>query len=166
MFSFFGGGHGGNAEGDGLSHGNPPIATAIIPPVEIMEAAYPVRFTQWALRPGSGGAGAHRGGMGAIYEIALLDEEAEVFVFAERARFAPRGVLGGGNGAPERGARTEQDDGWHTPPLGSKVVGVKLRRGQRVRLESPGGGGWGDPAARDPVAAARDARLGYLADAG
>jgi len=161
MFSFFGGGHGGNAEGDGLSHGNPPIATAIIPPVEIMEAAYPVRFTQWALRPGSGGAGEHRGGMGAVYEIALLDEAAEVFVFAERARFAPRGVLGGGHGAANVVAY-EQDDGWHTPALGSKVVGVRLKRGQRVRLESPGGGGWGDPARRDPVAAARDARLGYL----
>jgi N-methylhydantoinase B len=161
MFSFFGGGHGGNPEGDGLSHGNPPIATAIIPPVEIMEAAYPIRFTQWALRPGSGGAGEHRGGMGAIYEIELLDERAEVFVFAERARFAPRGVLGGGDGGRNVVA-FEQDDGWHTPPLGSKVVGVALRRGQRIRLESPGGGGWGDPAARDPQAAAQDARMGYL----
>jgi N-methylhydantoinase B len=161
MFSFFGGGHGGNPEGDGLSHGNPPIATAIIPPVEIMEAAYPVRFTRWALREGSGGDGEHRGGMGAIYEIALLEEAAEVFVFAERARFAPRGVLGGGNGAMNVVAY-EQDDGWHTPALGSKVVGVKLKRGQRVRLESPGGGGWGDPAQRDPQAQARDERMGYL----
>ena len=162
MFSFFGGGHGGNPEGDGLSHGNPPIATAIIPPVEIMEAAYPIRFTRWALRPGSGGTGAHRGGLGAIYEIELLDDTADLFVFAERARFAPRGVLGGGPGAANVVAY-QQDDGWHTPPLGSKVVGIKLRRGQRVRLESPGGGGWGDPAARNPQAAARDTRLGYLA---
>jgi N-methylhydantoinase B len=161
MFSFFGGGHGGNPEGDGLSHGNPPIATAIIPPVEIMEAAYPVRFTRWALRPGSGGAGTHRGGMGAVYEIELRDAAAELFVFAERARFAPRGVLGGGPGAMNVVAY-EQADGWHAPALGSKVVGVRLARGQRIRLESPGGGGWGDPASRDPAAAARDAQLGYL----
>jgi len=161
MFSFFGGGHGGNAEGDGLSHGNPPIATAIIPPVEIMEAAYPIRFTRWALREGSGGDGEHRGGLGAVYEIALLEEQADIFVFAERARFAPRGVLGGGPGAANVVAY-EQDDGWHIPKLGSKIVGVTLLRGQRVRLESPGGGGWGDPARRDPAARARDARLGYL----
>ncbi len=161
MFSFFGGGHGGNPEGDGLSHGNPPIATAIIPPVEVMEAAYPVLYRQWALRTGSGGAGAHRGGMGAIYEIELLEEQAEAFVFAERARFAPKGVLGGGEGAPNR-VSYQGEDGWQTPPLGSKVVGVALRRGQRIRLETPGGGGWGDPAARDPAASARDARLGYL----
>ncbi len=162
MFSFFGGGHGGSPEGDGLSHGNPPIATAIIPPVEIMEAAYPVRFTRWALRPGSGGAGTHRGGLGAVYEIELRDAAAELFVFAERARFAPRGVLGGGPGAMNVVAY-EQADGWHAPALASKVVGVKLAHGQRIRLESPGGGGWGDPAGRDPAAAARDARLGYLA---
>jgi N-methylhydantoinase B len=162
LFSFFGGGHGGNPEGDGLSHGNPPIATAIIPPVEVMEAAYPVLYTQWALRSGSGGAGAHRGGMGAIYEIELLEQDAEAFVFAERARFAPKGVLGGRDGACNV-ISYQQDDGWHVPPLGSKVVGVQLRRGQRIRLESPGGGGWGDPAARDPAATERDRRLGYLA---
>ena len=161
MFSFFGGGHGGNPEGDGLSHGNPPIATAIIPPVEIMEAAYPIRFTQWALRPDSGGPGTHRGGLGAIYEIELRAPEAELFVFAERARFAPRGVLGGQPGAKNI-VTYQQTDGWHTPALGSKVVGVKLAEGQKIRLESPGGGGWGDPAARDPAATARDAKLGYI----
>jgi N-methylhydantoinase B len=52
---FFGGGHGAHGHGDGLNHGNAPISTATIPPLEILEAAYPVRFTQWALRPDSGG---------------------------------------------------------------------------------------------------------------
>ncbi len=160
MFSFFGGGHGGNPEGDGLSHGNPPIATAIIPPVEIMEQAYPIRFTQWALRDGSGGAGAQRGGLGAIYEIAV-EADAEAFVFAERARHAPRGVLGGGNGAPNVIA-FEQTEGWQTPALGSKAVGVKLRTGQRVRIETPGGGGRGLAADRAPADVARDAAVGLV----
>jgi N-methylhydantoinase B len=62
MFSFFGGGLGGNPESDGLSHGNNPISMATIPPAEILEASYPVMFTQWALRPDSAGAGTHRGG--------------------------------------------------------------------------------------------------------
>ena len=57
MFSFFGGGHGGNPESDGLNHGNAPISTATIPPLEILEAAYPVMFTRWALRADSGGPG-------------------------------------------------------------------------------------------------------------
>ena len=57
MFCFFGGGLGGNPESDGLNHGNNPISTATIPPVEILESLYPVMFTQWALRPDSGGPG-------------------------------------------------------------------------------------------------------------
>ena len=63
MFSFYGGGHGGSIEGDGLNHGNAPISTATIPPMEILEAAYPVMFRQWALRPDSAGAGQNRGGL-------------------------------------------------------------------------------------------------------
>lgn len=66
MFSFFGGGLGGNPQSDGLNHANNPISTATIPPAEVMEASYPVLFTEWALRPDSGGAGEHRGGLGAI----------------------------------------------------------------------------------------------------
>jgi N-methylhydantoinase B len=95
MFSFFGGGLGGSPESDGLNHGNAPISTATIPPLEILEAAYPVMFTRWALRGDSGGPGAHRGGLGAVYEIELLEEQADVFLFGERGKFAPPGVVGG-----------------------------------------------------------------------
>jgi N-methylhydantoinase B len=161
MFSFFGGGHGGHPEGDGLNHGNAPISTATIPPLEILEAAYPVIFTQWALRPDSGGPGRHRGGLGAIYEIELLEEEADVFLFGERGRFPPQGVCGGGPAALNRFVY-QQDDGPHEPPMASKIVGIKLRRGQRVRIESPGGGGYGPARERAPAAVAEDVRLGYV----
>jgi N-methylhydantoinase B len=161
MFTFFGGGHGGHPEGDGLNHGNAPISTATIPPVEILEAAYPVIFTQWALRPDSGGPGRHRGGLGAIYEIELLEENADVFLFGERGRFAPPGVVGGAEGA--RNIFTyQQDDGLQTPPMASKMVGMKIRKGQRLRLETPGGGGYGSARLRDPAAVARDVKLGYV----
>ena len=161
MFSFFGGGHGGHPEGDGLNHGNAPISTATIPPLEILEAAYPVMFRQWALRTDSGGAGRHRGGLGAVYEIELLEQQANAFLFGERGRFAPPGVLGGGEGALNR-FRYEQDDGEHAPPLASKMVGIDLARGQAVRLETPGGGGYGPAMERDPGAVAEDVRLGYV----
>ena len=164
MFSFFGGGHGAHGAGDGLNHGNAPISTATIPPLEILEAAYPVRFTEWALRPDSGGAGRFRGGLGAIYEIALLEQAADVFLFGERGKVPPPGVVGGGAGAANRFAY-EQDDGMHAPPMVSKMVGIHITRGQRVRLETPGGGGYGDPAGRDPAAVARDLRLGYVTEA-
>ena len=165
MFSFFGGGHGGHPEGDGLNHGNAPISTATIPPIEILEAAYPVMFTQWALRPDSGGPGEHRGGLGAIYEIELLEENAEVSLFGERGRFPPRGVAGGGDAALNRFS-FEQDDGFHEPPMASKIVGVTIKRGQRVRIESPGGGGYSVAERRDPAAVAADLRLGYVTPEG
>ncbi len=161
MFSFWGGGHGGTPEGDGLNHGNAPISTATIPPAEILEAAYPVVFRQWALRPGSGGAGAHRGGLGAVYEIELLEAQAEGFLFGERGRHAPKGVAGGGDGALNVFGWSENGV-WREPPMASKMLGMKLSRGDRVRLETPGGGGHGAAADRDPAAVARDVALGYL----
>jgi N-methylhydantoinase B len=161
MFSFYGGGHGGSPEGDGLNHGNAPISTATIPPLEILEAAYPVMFRQWALRPDSAGPGAHRGGLGAIYEIEVLEEEASAFLFGERGRFPPRGVAGG-DPAALNAFSYEQADGWHRPPLASKMLGIKLTKGQAVRLETPGGGGYGPARDRDPAAVRRDVAQGYL----
>jgi len=161
MFSFFGGGHGGHPQGDGLNHGNAPISTATIPPLEILEAAYPVLFTKWALRPDSGGAGEHRGGCGAIYEIALLEDEAEAFLFGDRGKFPPPGVVGGSPGSCNRFSY-EQDDGFHSPELVSKIVGIKLKKNQRVRLETPGGGGFGKPKNRNPKHLEEDIRLGYV----
>ena len=166
MFSFFGGGHGGHPEGDGLNHGNAPISTATIPPLEILEAAYPVAFTQWALRPDSGGVGKHRGGLGAIYEIELLEESATVFLFGERGKFPPPGVVGGGAGAMNKFAYQSADEETafpdKTPPLASKITGVKLRRGQRVRLETPGGGGYGNAQERLEELIRNDLAQGYV----
>lgn len=161
MFSFFGGGHGGHPNGDGLNHGNAPISTATIPPVEILEAAYPVMFTQWALRPDSGGNGRHRGGLGAVYEIELLEENADVFLFGERGKFAPPGVVGGEAAARNRFVYVE-NGAEREPPHVSKMVGLKLKRGERLRLETPGGGGYGSPAERPKAAIDRDRALGYV----
>ncbi|KGD92478.1 hydantoin utilization protein B [Achromobacter sp. RTa] len=161
MFSFFGGGHGGHSDGDGLSHGNAPISTATIPPLEILEAAYPVRFTQWALRPDSAGDGAHRGGLGAIYEIELLEDSAEAFIFGERGRSAPKGIAGGGEAALNV-FRYQRDGEWLVPPMRSKMLGIALRRGDRVRLETPGGGGYGAPAERPEAAREHDRKMGYV----
>jgi N-methylhydantoinase B len=161
MFSFFGGGHGGHSDGDGLSHGNAPISTATIPPLEILEAAYPVRFTQWSLRPDSGGDGKHRGGLGAVYEIELLEKSAEVFIFGERGKASPKGIAGGSNALPN--VFSYQHEGkWNKPPMASKMLGIQLQKGESVRLETPGGGGWGRPIDRDVVTRTRDEVLGYV----
>ena len=164
MFSFFGGGHGGHPEGDGLNHGNAPISTATIPPLEILEAAYPVQFTQWALRPDSGGKGKFRGGLGAVYEIELLEESATAFLFGERGKYAPQGVAGGEEGAKNKfyfdidyKKQTKK-----SPPLVSKITGINLKRGQRVRLETPGGGGYGTFSERSKELNANDLKQGYV----
>ena len=164
MFSFFGGGHGGHPEGDGLNHGNAPISTATIPPLEILEAAYPVQFTQWALRPNSGGKGKFRGGLGAVYEIELLEESATAFLFGERGKYAPQGVVGGEEGAKNKfyfdidyKKQTKK-----SPPLISKITGINLKRGQRVRLETPGGGGYGAFSERSEELNANDLKQGYV----
>ena len=164
MFTFYGGGLGGSPISDGLNHGNAPLSTATIPPVEILEAAYPVRYTKWALRADSGGPGRFRGGLGAEYHIEILDERAEVFAFADRGRFAPQGVAGGGPAARNELA-FDTAEGTISPRLVSKITGVHLERGGRIRIASPGGGGYGDPADRDVAALARDLRLGYVTPA-
>ena len=162
MFSFYGGGHGGSVECDGLNHGNAPISTATIPPMEILESVYPVMFKQWALRPDSAGPGKHRGGLGATYEIEVLEENgAEAFLFGERGRFAPKGVAGGGEAAMNVFSYAT-DDGWAHPPLASKMRGIKLRQGQSVILQTPGGGGYGPAEDRAADAVARDVARGLL----
>ena len=163
MFSFFGGGHGGHSTGDGLSHSNAPISTATIPPLEILEAAYPVRFTEWSLRANSGGDGTHRGGLGAVYEIELLEESAEAFIFGERGKAPPKGIAGGGNALPNVFSYQHKGQ-WCQPPMVSKMLGIQLKKGERVRLETPGGGGWGPAAGRDTAARAHDVTLGYVSD--
>ena len=130
--------------------------------MEILEAAYPVMFRQWALRPDSAGTGAHRGGLGAVYEIEVLEENgAEAFLFGERGRFAPKGIAGGGD-ASMNTFSFEQDDGWDSPPLASKMRGIRLKQGQAVRLETPGGGGYGPVEQRSADAVRRDVERGLM----
>jgi N-methylhydantoinase B len=160
MFSFFGGGLGGNPQSDGLNHANNPISMATIPPAEILEASYPVKFTQWALRPDSAGAGYHRGGVGAIYELETMTN-ADVFLLGERGIYPPLGVAGGGPAALNRFV-WQSDEGDKSPELASKITDVRVRPGQRIRIEAPGGGGFGDPMTRPADKVARDVRLGFV----
>jgi N-methylhydantoinase B len=159
MYQISGGGYGGNAGHDGLSNGCSTIGISKAPPVEIMEQQFPVLYRRYALHEGSGGAGRHRGGLGLDYEIELLRGTARASFVMDHGRFGPPGVLGGGPGAPNR---VEVIRGGETfiPEHLSKAQGIDLRPGDRVRVSTPGGGGYGDPAERDPAATAEDIRLG------
>ena len=99
---------------------------------------------RWALRPDSGGAGEFRGGLGAIYEIELLEKDATVSLFGERGKFPPRGISGG-LAALKNTFTYQGHNGYSELPFISKGVGVKLKYGERLQLETPGGGGFGSP---------------------
>ncbi len=103
-------------------------------PVEALEREFPLRVLEYALRRGSGGAGLHRGGDGVVREIEAL-QEMTFSLIAERRRHAPRGACGGEPGARGR----DELDGRSLP---GKATGT-LHPGQRLRIETPGGGGFG-----------------------
>lgn len=165
MYQISGGGYGGNADHDGLSNGCSTIGISKAPPVEIMEQQYPVLYHRYALREGSGGAGRHRGGFGLDYEIELLRGRATASFVMDHGRFGPPGALGGGDGAPNE-VEVVRSGVTMVPEHLSKAQDIPLQAGDRVRVRTPGGGGYGDPADRDPAAVAEDVRLGrYTADA-
>ena len=159
MYQLSGGGYGGNADHDGLSNGCSTIGISKAPPVEIMEQRFPVLYRRYALHEGSGGAGAQRGGFGLDYEVELLRGAARASFVMDHGRAGPPGVLGGGPGAPNR-VEVTRGGRVMVPEHLSKAQDIPLRPGDRVRVRTPGGGGYGDPARRDPAAVAEDVRLG------
>lgn len=160
MYQITGGGYGGNAGHDGLSNGCSTIGISKTAPVEVMEQYYPVLFRRFALREGSGGAGAHRGGFGVHYEVELLRGEARASFVMDHGRFGPPGVLGGGDGAPNV-VRIHRGGETITPLHLSKDQNIAIQAGDRVEVMTPGGGGYGAPQTRDPALVARDRRRGY-----
>jgi len=158
MYQISGGGYGGNADHDGLANGCSTIGISKAPPVEIMEQQFPVLYHRYALREGSGGAGRHRGGFGLDYEIELRRGEATASFVMDHGRFGPPGVLGGREGRPNS-VRIYQGGREIVPEHLSKAQDIPLKAGDRVRVGTPGGGGYGDPMTRDPQAVAEDVRL-------
>jgi N-methylhydantoinase B len=139
-FSYYetlGGGQGACADADGPSAVHVAMSNTLNTPVEALEREFPLRVVRYALRRGSGGAGATRGGDGVVRELQAL-RDMDFSLIAERRRHAPRGVAGGHDGAPGRDLLDDQ-------PLPGKVS-ASLRAGQRLRIETPGGGGFGTPA--------------------
>jgi N-methylhydantoinase B len=160
MYQISGGGYGGNSSHDGLTNGCSTIGISKSPPVEVMEQAYPVLYRHYALREGSGGAGERRGGFGLAYEVEILRGEARASFVMDHGRFGPQGVLGGADGAVNT-VTVFRDGQAHVPPHLSKEQDIPLQAGDRVRVRTPGGGGYGDPRRRDPELVRRDIQMGY-----
>jgi N-methylhydantoinase B len=135
-YETIGGGQGACADADGPSAVHVAMSNTLNTPVEALELEFPLRVTEYALRRGSGGRGRQRGGDGVIRELEAL-VALRYSLITERRRRAPRGAAGGGEGARGRNLL----DGRELPP---KSIG-QLQPGQRLRIETPGGGGHGAP---------------------
>ena len=133
-YETLGGGQGACADADGPSAVHVAMSNTLNTPVEALELEFPVRAVQYAIRRGSGGDGAHRGGDGVVREIEAL-REMRYSLITERRRHAPPGSAGGEPGA--RGANVL--NGEELPPKASGT----LSAGDRLRIETPGGGGHG-----------------------
>ena len=137
-YETIGGGMGASSESDGLSGVHVHMTNTLNTPVEALEMAFPFRIGAYALRRGSGGAGLHCGGDGLVRTYRLL-EPATVTVLSERRGRAPWGLAGGGDGTSGRNVLRR---GMLEETLPSKFS-RRLHAGDEIRIETPGGGGWG-----------------------
>ncbi|WP_435311550.1 hydantoinase B/oxoprolinase family protein, partial [Primorskyibacter sedentarius] len=144
MYQISGGGYGGYAGGDGISNGCSTIGISKAPPVEIMEQQFPVLYHRYALHEGSAGAGTHRGGFGLDYEVEILKGTARASFVMDHGRTGPQGALGGQDGGVNRVEVTQGGTSF-VPEHLSKAQDIALTAGDRVRVRTPGGGGYGPP---------------------
>lgn len=142
-YETIGGGMGAGAMGGGWSGVQTHMTNTLNTPIELLESRFPVRIRRYTLRHGSGGPGTRPGGDGLVREIEFL-APAQVTLLTERRRHAPWGLAGGGPGAPG----TNRLNGAELPGK----VSLPVQVGDRLTIETPGGGGWGAPAndAPDP----------------
>ena len=133
------GGMGARPVKPGVSGVHTHMTNSLNTPAEALEYAYPLRIRQYSLRPGSGGRGRHRGGNGIVREIEVLTD-CEVTLLADRRSNGPWGLAGGGAGAPGKASVQRYDGSVEQMP---GKFSTRLRKGERIRVESPGGGGWG-----------------------
>jgi N-methylhydantoinase B len=133
------GGMGARPDRNGVSGVHTHMTNSLNTPAEALEYAYPLRITEYSLRKSSGGAGKFHGGDGIVREVELLSD-AEVTLLADRRSRGPYGLSGGADGSA---GKTEvlRNDG--TIEVLPGKTSVALKRGSRVRISSPGGGGWG-----------------------
>lgn len=150
---FIAGGAGASHRSDGVDVVETDASNCMNLPVEALEMEAPIRVHRMALRRDSGGDGAHRGGLGVVKELELLGDEATLTHRGERHFCPAKGSNGGKSGAPAV-SRIMRASGEETVIV-SKLV-TTLRKGDRLILETAGGGGYGDPKARDAESRAAD----------
>ncbi|MFB6252035.1 MAG: hydantoinase B/oxoprolinase family protein [Halobellus sp.] len=150
-YETIGGGAGGTPSVDGIDGAQVGMTNTLNTPIEVLEAEYPLTVERYALRPGSGGDGEHRGGLG-VERALTVERDATVSLLTERRRHRPRGVAGGKAGA--LGENLLDGD-----PIAAKTT-TEIESGTTITVRTPGGGGHGNPADRDASAREADRRDG------
>jgi len=133
------GGMGARPAKDGVSGVHTHMTNSLNTPAEALEYAYPLRVRKYGLRRESGGSGRHRGGDGVVREIEVLTD-AEVTLLADRRAQGPWGLQGGADGSVGKASIIRPDGTSESLP---GKFNVRMKKGQRIRIESPGAGGWG-----------------------
>jgi N-methylhydantoinase B len=148
-YETLGGGQGASSAGPGASGVHVGMTNTLNTPIEALELEYPMRVERYELDEATAGEGLHRGGAGLVRSI-RVHTPASVSLLTDRRRHAPRGAAGGGPG----GVGRNEVDGEPLPPKASRAVAA----GSVVTVRTPGGGGWGEPAALEipPGTAAQD----------
>jgi N-methylhydantoinase B len=151
-YETIGGGMGATAQGPGLSGVQVHMTNTLNTPIEALEMSYPFRVERYALRSGSGGTGAHRGGEGIVRSYLFL-APATVTMLSERRAVAPWGIHGGAPGAVGRNrlVRAQTQPGAPAEELLHGKFTRRVAPGDRLIIETPGGGGYGAPAAASPA---------------
>jgi N-methylhydantoinase B len=143
---------GGRPDKDGIEAVTNPSQNMSNTPVEVLEAQHPIRIDEYALIPDSCGAGRWRGGLGLRRQYTLLNSEATLQLRSDRMKFQPYGLAGGRPAPPTRNVLNPDGEARQMPAK----FAMTLRRGDVIRHDQPGGGGHGDPFARDPELVAAD----------
>ncbi len=144
---------------DGLDGIHCHMTNTLNTPIEALERSFPVLMTRYEFRPDTGGAGRFRGGCGLTRAWRLCGESCTLTLLTERSRFAPRGLNGGGDGAVA--VHVLNHHGTESRRLPATCT-VTLTSGDELVVNTPGGGGLGDPLTRDRQAIARDVRNGLV----
>ncbi|BEP17853.1 hydantoinase B/oxoprolinase family protein [Pyrofollis japonicus] len=144
---------------DGVDGVHTNMTNTLNTPIEVIEQEYPVLFKAYELRPNSGGPGTYRGGLGVIRAFTVLEDGATLTVFSERGKLRPWGLVGGKPGAPSKHyIVTASGEKIELPIKATR----RLRRGDTVYINTPGGGGYGDPCKRPEELILRDLEDGKV----
>src|SRR6266852_5461097 len=159
QYEIIAGGAGARATKDGASGITVNQSNARIAPVEIVESEFPTRLLRFDLIPDSGGAGRHRGGLGLRREYLNL-AEARFSIRSMKHVMPPHGCTGGRDG--RAGDIVINPDSASAKRLPTRYADYPLRQDDVFRLDTPGGGGFGDPFEREPESVLADVREGYV----